>query len=335
MPRSIATFDFTSESLDGLATLFPEAIDRDPWVLYHATSSVNEDAIDREGLHWRPSVCSRADVELVVAIFEAMNWGGKHGGGFGVLKSFSLQGDFAGESTKPIYFREYSLRTLLYAERDFAGGESARAIRYAVEDLQTYLRDAEVREQHYEYQRRSFISEVREGYLPAKPVIRVDLEWVAEQSRRLEPLYRRCGELVQNHTHGVVYAVKFQPEDLGHLKHCSSMGVRFFRPVSVDAIMAKARILSADFKSPLGNDSDLVFANFWREEDPAGLLATLKSHGGYTYHHPSASVEVQTDFNLGPAGEDESRSLALEYGAPNIVQYFQQSATTTRKRAGR
>ena len=114
-------FDFTFDQLDGCETLFPPEIDRDSWVFYHATSSACEAAIETEGLVWRPGVYSQGDLEAVLKIYKSINWYGTRSGGYAVLEGFS-RGDFRNTRLKPIFFREYSVRSLLYASKDWAGG---------------------------------------------------------------------------------------------------------------------------------------------------------------------------------------------------------------------
>src|SRR5262249_15880755 len=70
-------------------------------------------------------------------------------GGFGVLVSFA-QADFQNSNErnrKPIFLAETSFRSLLYASREWAGGETTRALRLALSDLYEYLNNATFRKQ--------------------------------------------------------------------------------------------------------------------------------------------------------------------------------------------
>lgn len=112
-----------------IESLFPQAITSDSWILYHATSSIAEERIDTEGLI--PSADHDAMLIKLIKVFRAMNWAGENGAGYPVLKGFLLQR----ASLPNLYFRESSTRSLLYAKRDFAGGETARAMYHALEEL--------------------------------------------------------------------------------------------------------------------------------------------------------------------------------------------------------
>ena len=83
-----------------------------------------------------------------------MNWAEFDLGGFGVLAAFTA-GDFGGEEKKPIFLAETDARAALFATVDFAGGETARAIRKAIDDLDRFMKSRELREQDYEQQKKS------------------------------------------------------------------------------------------------------------------------------------------------------------------------------------
>jgi len=143
-------YEFDRELVRGKAQVFPDKICDDLWIVYHGTSSIAEDDIDRTGFKWMPSIANRSEVENVVNIFDAMSWAGKSGGGYSVLKPFSLDHDFSLSDRKPIFFAESCYRAFLYATRDFAGGETARAMRLAITDLHEYLTSVDLRHSHME-----------------------------------------------------------------------------------------------------------------------------------------------------------------------------------------
>ncbi len=319
---------FSDKELRACETLFPLEIDRDPWVQYHATSSINEDQIDAEGLKWSPAICSAADVLDLVLVYRSMNWCGKHTGGYVALDSFSVSGDFQGNETKPIYFREFSLRSLMYAQREFAGGESARGIRYALRDLDRYLADEAVRDEHYQYQRREAIGLASSGALPPR-VMRVDLDRLKRQVERFADLRERCEGCQQSHRHGVVYAVRFTPEDIPSLNYSSSMGIRCYKPIGRQQIVGKVRVLADDSPVPAGNNGDIVWKNHWRREDPSGLLVALENAEKDGKSFPTAAPDMvfrhRRQNLLDPAaGIDESEEIARVHGSPQLAEFVRQ-----------
>jgi hypothetical protein len=260
--------DISEKDLKGIETLFPPQIEEDSWVLYHGTSSLGEQQIDSEGLCWKPAVCSREDIESLVDIYKKMCWAGISGGGLAVLQPFTLDGDFQAENTKPLYFREDSLFPLLYATRDFSGGETARAVRHALHDLDQYFDDSAVREGHLQSPC-TFFGGTFEGP--------VDLDRLADAVARLSDLRKRCFDCQAAHQHGVVYAVRFTPEDLPALSYSSAMGIRCFKELSPSRIVAKARLHATDHAIRRAPDDVDMFARVQkRRQNPEGLLGQLK-----------------------------------------------------------
>ncbi len=316
----------TGEELRNCDTLFSREIDQDPWVHYHATSSTNEGSIDLDGLNWSAAVCSAAEVLDLAVVYRSMNWCGRHTGGFVVLDSFSLTGDFQGRESKPIYFREYSLRPLLYARRDFAGGESARAVRYALRDLDEYLTDASVQAEHYDRQRQEALNCVLAGALPPR-VVRVNLKWLRQKVERFAQLRQRCEACENSHEYGVVYAVKFMPQDIPSLNYSDSMGLRCFMALPRKRLVAKVRVHADDAPSVMGNDGDLFWNNRWRYESTEGLLAELAEAEqlgrAYSIPEPEAMFRHQDKQLLDPAaGIDESEEIAGTYGSPAFAEHL-------------
>ena len=326
MHSSVPTF--RGLELQECDTLFESDIDQDPWVQYHATSSLYEDRIDAEGLQWTSNVFSAADILDVIRVFRSMNWCGVHTGGYAVLGSFSLA-DFQGKDFKPIYFREYSVRSLPYAERDFAGGETSRALRYAIRDLERYLTEESVRDQHLHKQRRNAISLASQGAIPGR-VVRVDLDWLEEKIKRLRPLRERCDALKENYEYGVVYAVRFTRKDIPVLSFSSFMGLRCDAPIPREKIVGKVRIFIDDVNFLMGNGAELYLKNRWRHEDPNGLLATLAEAEKNGQSHQSSEHQEQfADEELSlidlSCGVDESEKIALTHGGTALVEYVRQN----------
>lgn len=246
--------DLTADKLIGCEALFPPEIENDRWVLYHGTSSVAEQQIDAEGLIWKPATYSKADIDQLISIFESMGWVGTNAAGMAVLKPFTQAGDFGSEDKKPIYFYDDGLAAApFYATRDCAGGETARAVRYAMADLDLFLED--------------------EGVRNRRPV---DLEWLRDSIASLSDLRKRCFATQDAYDYGIVYAVKFVPEDLESLTYHNAMGIRCFRDLAADRIVGKARLHAEDDVINRADERLDMFSRFMeRADDPNGLLCRL------------------------------------------------------------
>jgi hypothetical protein len=215
--------------------LFPEEIVADPWIAFHGTSGSRADAIEISGLEWPGDVVCRDDVQRVVGIFRAMNWSGLSLGGLPVLEPFSLNHDFRVGATKPIYLAEYSMRALTFATSDFAGGETCRALRYALGDLKSYLDSEEVRVAHARGRGRRW-----DG--PDGEQKGVDIDWLRAECAQLSNVREICERAKTEHQFGVVYAVRFGPSDLGQLVLTEAMGIESRDKIHRSKLVAKVLI---------------------------------------------------------------------------------------------
>jgi hypothetical protein len=228
-----------------VAQVFSDEIDRDPWVMFHGTSGFNADAIEREGFRPQLNAVSRAELQHVVNVYETMKWTGENLGGLAVLKPFALDHDLRDPAGRS-FFAETGSRALLYATRDFAGGEKMRALRIAFADLDSYLRDADVREHHKTHMLANFRSLIRLNAHPsmietARPV-KVDLDWLREQMNTLADIRRPAHDAQRRHDHGIVYAVKLTPDDLQSLQWNSFMGIEATTTIPASKILAKISV---------------------------------------------------------------------------------------------
>jgi len=218
-------FDIDSASNFLPTYLFSQEIEANPWVGYHATSSCCEEGIERFGLAGSLHVSSE-QVYGLRRIFESMNWQGIHQGGYGVLMAFSSVRSI-GVQTPPIYLGSFPKRCLLYATRDFVGGESFRAVGYAVEDLERFMQDAQLRQEHLDSQIASSRAHFELSGQKLR-VIDVDLNWLDEQLAPFRPLARMRRDLEMSYRWGTIYAIGFGPGELRNLEDGGSESIRYF-----------------------------------------------------------------------------------------------------------
>lgn len=195
--------------------LFGPDIDLNPWIAFHGTSGGLMGDIERFGLDSNRVILSKSQISDVVAIFDEIKWYGIHGGGFSVLKNFSLNHDRSISEKPPIYLAESSHRAGLYATADFAGGECARALRHAFHDLHEFVDGA-----------------TGEGS-------ETDRRKVAQKLTELTEIEALANSFSEKHEHGVIYAVQFCADDLPHLKLAGGMGIKSFRTIGTDRFIAK------------------------------------------------------------------------------------------------
>jgi hypothetical protein len=246
--------------------IFPREITDDTSILYHGTSGENADSIERDGLEWRGGVYEYEDIVRVVAVYHALGWFGISGDGLPTLTSFT-RNDFAGGASKPIYLAETAWRASRYARRDVAGGETARALRCAFDDLLLYVADRAIRDAH--------ASEAPADVFPGAPSwpevesVAVNAEkhglsdddrrlWVEEQLRRLVGLHDRCRVPLLRYTHGVVYAIRITHEDRGILRSRGGTGgVEWPGRIPPERLVGKAALpMNYEHRVDLFKDQD-------------------------------------------------------------------------------
>lgn len=226
--------------------LFDSSIEDDPWIVFHGTAGHNERSIEEHGFSDRFRQLYLNEIRQLVAVFDAMDWGGLQFDSLAILKPFSLQHDFAGTQGSAIFFSTTSLWAICYATRRMSGGEKYHAVRCALDDLDAYLVDAEVREEHHSHMQAKF-AYLTQGNADRDTLERnrprhVDLEWLAGQVAGLQELRRMVFAATSMHTHGVVYAVRIEPADAEHLLWNHHMGIELRGEIPSGRIVRKARI---------------------------------------------------------------------------------------------
>ena len=217
---NIRTLCLDVDAFRDTGRVFPEDIEKDGWVVFHGTCEANAKSIEQHGFRPTAVPVSSDDVEAVLTVFEQMKWEGADPAGLTILRAFA-RGDFDGEARSPVFFADNAAGALLYATREYAGGEKLRGLRIAIRDLQRYLGDEEVRAQHQADVVRDILW-LKERYgSDAVPVEwrppSVDLEWLGMSVRALEGLSTRAVEWYERHGGGVVYAVRFTEQDVVQL----------------------------------------------------------------------------------------------------------------------
>lgn len=232
---------------------FDSAIESNPWIVYHATSSINEESIDTHGLH--PTTAYRfANAALLAAkFFVNTGWTGFPGedSGYLVLRSFSLERSHPSAGT-PIYFALYPQRPYLYLKKDFCGGETAHALARAIPAIIKFASDDTAIDKHLNQLEECAIKKIKAGIPPAFRVFNPSREWMRNQAQQLEPFLEQLNHLRAAHRCGVLYAVRLHPADVDPATYSWSDGLRIHRNISPTQIVAKMRIFNEDALTVIG-----------------------------------------------------------------------------------
>jgi hypothetical protein len=256
--KSVIVQKFDPDRVSTRHRLFSDEIDSDPWVMFHGTSGFNAGSIERNGFAFRAELISRHQIQRVANVYERMKWAGENGGGYSILKPFSLNHDFGSEGGL-LFFAETSLRALLYATRDFSGGEKLRALRIAFRDLDSYLSEEDVRRRHQEWMRENFRRlnslNAHPSMIDAARPVEVDLNWLRNEVAGLKIVHRIAELAYQRHDHGVVYALRMTPNTLESFQWNNSMGIESVTAIPPTKIIAKV-IVPPEYKQNLLVDTD-------------------------------------------------------------------------------
>lgn len=138
-------FDYRDAPLPRDARVFPAHLNLSPWVLFHGTTNVSEDEIERRGFAWRNQPYDVDDVESVLRVFEAMDWVGVGSDAYVALNLYARNIDFSGGNRKPVFFSAVSEATMGYTYPHRTGGETAGCLRYALQNLEWFGTDPAIR----------------------------------------------------------------------------------------------------------------------------------------------------------------------------------------------
>jgi hypothetical protein len=271
--------------------LFSEEIEANPWVGYHATSSCCEEGIERFGLAGSLLI-SGEQVYRLRRIFVSMNWQGMHQGGYGVLMAFSSVRSI-GLQTPPIHLGSFPKRCLLYATPDFVGGETLRPVGYAVADLERFIQDARLRQEHLGSQI-GFSRAHFELTGQRLRVIDVDLNWLDEQLALFRALARMRRDLEMSYRWGTIYAIRFGSDELRNLEDGGSESIRYFGDLTPNHIIAKVRIRELQSKAALefANAAKLGWIRSGRfHRDLCGLISTNNERSVHSLNMAIALIE--------------------------------------------
>lgn len=252
---------------------FPREYATDGFILFHGTSSTQEESIDTNGLIPSESRFRKADLERLVSLFKSIDWVSLRS--YTVLRVYSLGYDYAHPQGKPVYLAEGAKYALGYAELEFAGGEIARSIRYAFEDLRSYIEDPSVRAAHLAEDEAERMHLRRLGAVERKPLPNFDPDILQSALNEMAHVEKAAVEALTGFTHGVVYAVRIEPQDLAGMEWGGPMGIKCFRPLSPERFVAKMRVpkgYSHHFRTTNADDDNLPFRN--------GAIAKLRDRAG-------------------------------------------------------
>lgn len=289
---------------------FPPEIENDPWVVYHATSSVAEDQIDREGFRCASSGFNDAAL-LCLSVMETTDWW--EDAATATLKAYSLP-RIGGAA--PFFCALYPQRTSLYTRRDFAGGETAYALRRIIPKLVDLVsNDPEFFARRLEKDRKECIYEAEKGVPFHRKVLDVNMTWLREKVVKLEGFLQQLLGMRDEHRHGVIYALRLDRQDLPQLSYNWSDGLRVYEPLPASKAVAKL-IVHGEHDLSSHSDPSWNFDNSWRNKTELALLASKSGR-------PAGVVDIIDDLELvDPDGARDLRYKLMAEHGDSVLQGF-------------
>jgi hypothetical protein len=242
--------------------LFPQAIECDPWIMYHGTSGQYSHSIESCGIRVSPEALTKSDIMRLTSIFEWMEWKSV---AYSTLKPFSELYDLGSDGPGKLFFSECSTWALRYATREYAGGEKLRAVRNAIDELDAYLKEPKVRAEHERKLR-----QVPPG-LPSRAVLPVNRLELGRRLSQLDDLRRRGVDVLRSHEYGVIYALSVPPSAIDRLRWNPYMGIEASVALPPEWIIAKLTVPGSHLLTVLCRTDEDYF-----RRSKVGLIPALK-----------------------------------------------------------
>ncbi len=304
---------------------FDPAIEDDPWIVYHATSSVFEANIDSDGLCPASSIKFDEAIRLACSFFINTDFTGSAGSNCGYLELVGLGlPRIHGKSPPHLYFSLYPQRSPTYLMPDFCGGELMGGLARAIPAICQFAHDSDAIDMHFEQLQDLCIREVRAGCAPSVRVVRVNKDWARSVADQLAVFNIDLAAMRTAHSHGVLYAVQVNRELLVDAKYSSMDGLRICKEISPLQIVAKLRISNATVFSMnnLGWDPGRYsLTNRWRD---SGELATYLDGKPQSFDDESLqqlSERLKRGLLDPQAGQDVTLELARQYGTEGVRKW--------------
>jgi hypothetical protein len=207
-------------------------------LLFHGSSNISEQALDL-GQTINYSFIKKGAIKALINVYDTINWKGTHGGGYAVLNSFSNT-DWTVDGKRGFFLGESLERCKLYASKDFAGGELIRSVWYSLSELNEYIMNESLRQDHENQMTRDF-RYTRKNY-------DVNLEKLRVEVAGFDKLFNEVTDLRNSYQYGLIYCYEIKQEDYSLLKHRGGMGIMAAELFPEKRVVAKVIITD-----PLGS----------------------------------------------------------------------------------
>ena len=120
----------------------------DHCIVYHGTSSVYSESIEKKGWQINGQTYDKEDFQKICKFFEDISWDGETGGK-STLKAYALEGEDEHIFAKPVSFSQEYRTARRYSEN--AGGESINGLFLGIKDIFNFVKDERLQDEHKKY----------------------------------------------------------------------------------------------------------------------------------------------------------------------------------------
>lgn len=145
-------------------------------------------------------------------------------------------------------------------------------MRYTFADLRSYVENPSIRAAHIAEDEAERIPLRRLGAIEPKPLPNFDPNILRSALEEMAQVETAAVEALNGFTHGVVYAVRIEPDDLDTMECGGSMGIKCFRPLGPDRLVAKMHVPKGYTQDCITKDADGSSLPSWN-----GVIARLRS----------------------------------------------------------
>ena len=303
-------YSYRSTKLDKKARLFDPGIRDDPWVLFHGTSSAYETQIESRGLDTGHLPVTLEELRKLLGIFKSMNW--RYANYVSSLKAWSFPEAVEDRELRPIFLASVPELAACYCGRRSVGGEIAEMVRGCIRELRGFLREKSVRAESLRLQWEEHEDTATRGI--RLPVIEVSRPWVRSRLADIVRLEQRLLQLQRGHRYGIVYAMRFECDDVKWL-HGSGDTYISDKGVSPERIIAKARI-HGSICDHLDRWPERYYRDYTGDDSLIGRIAAQTKRPAVMQEQAIPVLDSDHEWNHASAdptaGEDLTRTMNHE-----------------------
>jgi hypothetical protein len=207
-------------------------------LVYHGTSAMYSSKIESDGFKPHILPYEMEDVSRILGLFDQLGWKGERFN-YPTLASYTRGTNGKFEKLKPIYFAFNYEKAWIYASNQ--GGETIKAIVWALEELEDYCSDEQCRNHH----KNRLLRELEDIYDPStKKDLNDRIEKIGDKAliRKVQgelPIYRQKYKPIYDGHVPVIYAIEVEENWFNEKPTAEEDDLRCLVPILSDRLFAR------------------------------------------------------------------------------------------------